>query len=179
MMIKTNFLATGTGLALLLSAAGAQADDHCADVPNIRLTAAQNHLWLNSNNKPVCVSPDADGMIDHTFVIKIMNPVEVSAGDVTVIHKGDDEDPAVTITGDNSQPANKVTIRIEGEADVDDIFDYLIDVDGIGVLDPRVRVVDSDTETSLQIAALEDFLDAWDLTPDALITLARTIKPED
>jgi len=160
---------------LLLSAVTAHAN--CANLPGVRLTAKQNHLSLNDNT-PICVTRKDDGTVDFTFKITIQSPVEVGSGDVRVRQKDGSNNPAVTITGSNESPSNKVTVHVTGEAELFDEFGYLIEVAGIGVLDPTVRVVDSNTQMMLQARSLEEIGDVWLLEPEELANLAHFIKTE-
>lgn len=155
---------------LLLSAFSAYAD--CANLPSMRLTAKQNHLSLN-DNMPICVTRADDGTINFTFKITIANPVQVTPGQVRVKQKDPNPQPQVEIMGDNASPTNKVTVHVQGAADLGDEFAFLIEVDGIGLLDPMVRVVDSNTQGMLQAMSLQEVADAWLLTPEDVSELTR------
>jgi hypothetical protein len=160
----------------LLSAVDAHAN--CANLPGMRLTAKENHLSLN-DNAPICVTRNDDGTIDFTFRITIANPVEVNSGEVTVRQKDTSPNPQVEIEGDNVSPTNRVTVRVQGEAELQDEFSYLIEVEGIGLLDPKVRVVDSNTQGMLQAYSLREVAEAWLLSPEAVSRLAlMTLKEE-
>lgn len=174
MMIKKTSICGIAGLILVLFTSGALAQGCNEHLPNMRLTAKQNHLSLNDNT-PVCVTREADGTINFWFKIKIAEPVQVVAGQVTVVQKDNSAQPQVEIKGDNLSPTNKVSIHVTGTADDGDEFQYYIKVAGIGVLDPTVRVVGGQQMQILQAKGLEDFLDTWNLPLQAVDELQKTI----
>mgnify|MGYP001815597439 CR=1 FL=1 len=171
---RSTTIATAT-ISVLLLTAGAEANHHCPDVASMRLTATENHLSLN-DNIPVCVTRNENGEIDATFRITIKNPVEVGNGDVTVIQKESAE--PLSITGGNEDETNKVKITVTGTPPEGfDEFAYKIYVKDIGMLDPKVRVVDNDTLTAHKADVLENTLDDNDISVDEAAEVLRTIKP--
>lgn len=170
MNMKTTSILVPAAAILLLSAVDAHAN--CANLPGMRLTAKQNHLSLN-DNAPICVTRNDDGTIDFNFRITIKNPVEVNAGAVRVKQKDQSNNPMVVISGTNESPSNKVTVNVTGAAQVGDDFAYLIEVDGIGTLDPTVRVVDNDDLWMIQATSLQEVADAWLLSPQEIAELSR------
>ena len=142
---------------IAMQSACAQPPD-CPPAGDLKLTVGQYQLNLNEK-KPICVT------VPGTFKIIIHNPpssgVTVGAGDATVKAKSSS---GLTIEGDNAAPVNKITVEVDGSADPGDVFEFLIKVEGIGVLDPKVRVVDNNMMMSLQSAAFYDALDTLGLT---------------
>lgn len=158
----TKNLATAVFSALLLLAmqsACAQTPE-CPPPNELRLTVGQYQLSLDEK-KPICVT------VPGTFKIKIFNPpnsgVEIGSGDVTVEAKSS---AGLSIEGSNDAPVNKITVEVGGSAEKGDEFGFLITVEGIGVLDPKVRVVDNDMMFMLKSEAFYDALDTLDLTLD-------------
>jgi len=157
-MIRNIALVT---LAIVTSCAcavtNAQAPD-CPPAGDLVLTVGQYQLNLNEK-KPVCVTVPGE------FKIRVHNPpgsgVSIGAGDITVEAK---YEGGPSITGSNDAPVNKITVKIGGSADPGDEFDFLIRVDGVGWLDPKVRVVGNTVSMALKSAAVYDLLDTLDLT---------------
>jgi hypothetical protein len=164
-------------LAVILMLSAVSAHANCANLPGLRLTAKENHLSLNDNT-PICVTLEDDGTIDFTFRITIANPVEVDSGDVVVRQKDSSPQPKVTIQGNNASPSNKVTVRVTGSAQLEDLFDFLIEVEGIGLLDPKVRVVNSQVQRSLQVDSFQEVASAWALEPREIDELADMVETE-
>jgi hypothetical protein len=148
------------GALSLLIGTNAHANHHCANLPGLKLTVKEYHLDLN-DNRPICVT------IPGEFSITIHNPpgsgVSVGSGDVTAGQKDVSGEPDVEISGDNSSPSNKLTIKIEGDAEDGDEFEFWIEVDGVGYLDPKVKVIDSDMQMRLQFNAVDEAMGAWNL----------------
>jgi hypothetical protein len=139
----------------------------CPPAANLILTIDQYHLSL-SDKQPICVS------LPGTISIKIHQPgnssVSIGAGDVTAAAK---ESTGLMIEGNNNAPINKLKINVSGTAQVGDEFAFLIDVKGVGVLDPKVRVVDNTQMMELQSVEFYDFLDTLGITLDD----ANKLKP--
>jgi len=154
---KTILLFLGTATLACAVSTSAQTPD-CPPLNNLKLTVDEYHLSLN-DKRPICVT------LPGTFKITIHQPgnatVAIGAGDVTVRAK---ESTGLTIDGSNDAPINKVTVNVDGDADADDIFAFWIEVEGVGTLDPRVRVIPSSQLLSLKSEAFYDTLDTLDLT---------------
>ena len=129
----------------------AQAPD-CPPSASLQLTIGEYHISLN-DNRPICVS------LPGTINITIKDPpgfgYEVDAGEVTAEAKFEGD---VTIVGNNNSPTNKLKIEVDGTADPNDVFAFWIKVEGVGELDPKVRVVDNDVIERLHSEALYDLL---------------------
>ena len=143
-----------------LFTACAHANHHCANLPGLKLTVKEYHLDLN-DNRPICVTVPGE------FKITIHNPpgsgVSVGSGEASVGQKDDSDEPDVVIFGDNTSPTNKISVYLQGDAKVDDEFEFWINVEGVGMLDPKVRVIDSDALMIQQYHAVDDAMDAFGL----------------
>jgi hypothetical protein len=166
----TNSHAIGTLLALAIAGFGsANAQGACAMMADIKLTVQKYHLDLN-DRQPICVTVPGE------FTIKIHNPlgsgVTVGSGDVVAEAK---PGTSITIDGDNASPINKLKIQVDGTADPDDEFEFWIRVEGVGELDPTVRVVDNQFFNALKSEALYDLLDTLNLT----LEQAQELRPPE
>ena len=171
-MIRKTILVSA---ALALSIATAHAQPDCAEMVQLKLTVDKYHLELN-DKRPICMT--VPGM----FKIKIKNvpnsSVTVGDGDVTVVQKDDPAEASVLINGingANGSPVNKVDVEIKLAPDKNvsygDEFEFLIHVEGVGTLDPRIKVVDNEGLRSLQWAEIEDTLDTLTLDVDDIYRL--------
>ena len=129
--------------ALIAYSGNASAD--CASLPGFKLTIKQYHIDLN-DRRPVCVE------VPGAFVIQIVNPMDgghtVQDNDVTVQQKVDPDEARVTIAGNSVLVNNKLMLVVtveegpqgpppaEGEE-----FEFWIKIKGVGMLDPRIRVI--------------------------------------
>ena len=130
----------------------------CPPLNNLKLNVDEYHLSLN-DKRPICITSPG------TFKITIQQPgnstVAIGPGDVTVMAK---EGSGLTIEGNNNAPVNKVTVNVSGNSNPGDIFAFWIHVDGVGTLDPKVRVIPSNQMLSLKSEAFYNALDTLDLT---------------
>jgi hypothetical protein len=160
MNIKVPLVIVAT--SLLACSATVTADPSCANLPGLKLTVKKYSIDLN-DNRPVCITVPGE------FKITINNPPggdhTVNGGDVTVRQKVEAEDATVLINGANESPVNKLTVEVklvEGKSfDEYDEFEFWIDVEGVGILDPRIKVVPGDELLMQQINAVEATLDSW------------------
>jgi len=140
---KSNlFTITLTLCALLASSETIAQSPGCAN-SSLRLKIDLYELWLN-DKKPICIA------VDTPFSIVVQNPPgadwDVKAGDVTIEDKRDDGKPnAYEISGNNSANEKFVLGIVTGTVIAGEEYAFWIHVKGVGTLDPRVRVVDSDT----------------------------------
>jgi hypothetical protein len=167
-MMNKKMMLLFLGSATLGCAASTNASPNdCAKMTTLRLTVDEYRLSLN-NKKPICVA------VPGTFKIVIRQPanstVTIGAGDVTVTAKAS---TGLTINGSNTAPVNKVTVTVDGDADIDDEFGFWINVNGVGKLDPKVRVVGSSTMLNLKSQEFYDTLDTLNLTLED----ANKLKP--
>ena len=140
------------------------------------LTLSDYHLVFNEK-KPICVT------VPGSFLIKIHNPpnsdFSVGKGDVTIEAKSSD---GLTIIGTNDDEVDKITVTVDGNLEMGkEVYDFLIRVDGLGILDPKVRVVDNDTMMSLKFEGFSESLDALDISPELaaeFIATQQETKPK-
>lgn len=168
-MTKNLTVAIFLALALIASQSACAQAPECPPPNELQLTVGQYQLNLNEK-KPICVT------VPGTFKIKIINPpnsdVNIGVGEVTVEAKSS---AGLSIEGSNDAPVNKVTVEVEGTAEKGDEFSFLIRVEGVGVLDPKVRVVDNDT---MMLLTSEAFYDALDTLGLSLEEANKLIPPE-
>ena len=133
---------------------------HVAPPAELKLTVGDYHLDLNEK-KPIPVT------LPGTFKIKILtlgnSGVTINSGGVTVEAKSSG---GLTIEGDNSADVHKIAVTVNGVPDPegDGIYDFWIHVEGVGTLDPKVRVVGDETMSSLQADAVYDLLDTLNIS---------------
>ena len=142
----------------------------CPPLTGVHITAKENHLSLN-DNAPICVPLGNDGTVDYTFQIKVVPQAEQQFA-VSVKQK---ESATVTIEGNNADDPTKVSVRVQGPAEIDDEFGYIIHAEGIGELDPKVRVIPSNQFMVHQGGVLQDFLDTYGLTTEDVPGLLATV----
>ena len=119
-------------LTIGLVASPLKADPPDCAGPGVILKVMKYHLSLD-DVRPICVAPG------DTFTIMIINPSgSVQRGHVTVTEK---ENAGLPIRGSNEQTVNKLRVEVSPEAQVDAWYQFLIDVEGVGVLDPTVKVI--------------------------------------
>ena len=175
-MIRRILLASAV-LVLSIFAAPAHADPNCAKLTQMTLTVEKYHLDLN-DSRPVCIT------VPGAFKINIKNlpntGVTVGAGDVTVVQKNDPAEASVIIEGVNGadgSPVNKVAVEVRPVAgknvETDDEFEFWIHVEGVGKLDPRIKVVGNEFLQSLQWAEIDDTLDTLDLELEDVFRLQQ------
>ena len=157
--------------ALLLGCTGlASTAVACPPLTAMLITAKENHLSLN-DNAPVCVPLNEDGTVDYTFQLKVVPQANPPVA-VSVEQKGS---ATVTIEGNNADDPAKVSVHVHGPAALGDEFSYIIYAEGIGMLDPKVRVIPSDQNMTHQAGVLQDYLETYGLTTEDVPGLLRTI----
>lgn len=147
----------------------------CAD-SSLRLKVDLYELSLN-DKKPICVT------VDVPFMIIIQNPPgadwDVEAGDVTLMDKRENgKANQYEISGNNSANKNYVLGILTGAVTPGADYEFWINVKNVGTLDPRVRVVDSDTIRRMRYeAALELLINELRMTAEELSGLLRDFTP--
>lgn len=169
---------TSTAIAIsilgLSLAAGAQANHHCANAASMKFKAQENHISLDET-KPLCVSVDENNQVDATFVIQIVGNPNFDPGIISVMEKNPES--GVTIRREGTDP-NILEIHVQGTPPAgEEWFDYWIEADKVGKLDPKVRVVGSPELQSHQADVLKETLDANGISVEEATSLLRTIKP--
>lgn len=160
-MIKNIALVT---VAIITACACASTNAQPPDCPpkgQSILTIGQYHLDFNEK-KPICVT------VPGSFTITIHNnqnpSVPISEGSVTIAAKSSD---GLVIDGKNGVDINKIEVELSGDLEPGiDVYDFWIRVDGLGVLDPKVRVVDNDTMMLLKSEAFSSSLESLDISPE-------------
>ena len=160
--------------SLLFTASAALASSHqCAKLKHMKLKIDEYHLELDSR-KPICTK------VPNTFIINIHNPLNsdhvIEKGDVTVTQK---EGSTLTITGSNDDERLELKIHVSGTLNVGPDAKFLIKVEDVGLLDPKVRVVDNNAMLEQLAHDLEELLDILGLTwEDASQVAIRQLEME-
>jgi hypothetical protein len=142
--MKKNVVVILTGALILTAASTVSANDHCvAAVPLPQLWVDTGRLEFkdfNNTHKPICVH--AGG----TFQIWVRQPGnpdhEVEIDDIEVTPKDSD---GPDISGSNDEAWNIVTVTVESTAVLGETYGYFIKVKGVGILDPRVQIIETDS----------------------------------
>lgn len=146
-------------VAMLINVETATAEDEeCATMTSLRLIVDDYHLRLNSK-KPICVT--SPGTVRIRVRPRLLSGYVIPPNSVRVEQK---EGSPLTIEGNNADDAGKIKVSIGHGGTKNTNFDFLITVDGIGVLDPKVRVVGEQFLELHKKSELLDTLDALDLT---------------
>lgn len=142
--------------------------------PNALILRVGKYEMDLQDKRPICVT------VPGTFAIKIVNPagsgISIDPGDVTVKEK---QGINVTIEGSNSGTTNKLDVVISGTADIDDEFDFLIAVEGVGILDPKVRVVDGNILRQFQHAEIDALIDDLGIDWETAVELNNAFGDTD
>ena len=141
------------GAGFLVSPVSAIAQDNCAPTqpkPKVVIDydslEYSNHMGAGSppehRYRAACVAPNT------TFEIKLQDKspgdVLVTAGSVRAEQVADGPDN-VTVTGNNLNETDRLAVTVEVDGDLPaDPVKYVIIVDGVGELDPKVRIVGSE-----------------------------------
>lgn len=161
--------------SLLFTASTALASSHqCAKLKHMKLVIDEYHLELDSK-KPICTK------VPNSFIVKIHNPLNsdhvIEKGDVSVMQK---EGSPLTITGGNDDERLELKIEVSGNSNAGVDAQFLIEVEDVGVLDPKVRVVDTDALLEQLKHDLEELLDTLGLTwENAAEVATRQIAMEE
>ena len=169
-IIRHSLVAT----AILIAVPAAQASSHqCADLKNMKLGIDEYYLELDSR-KPICTK------VPGTIKVRIKNPPNsdhvIAKGDVVTQKPGS----PLTITGNNSADRLELVISVTGDASADEEAKFFITVKDVGVLDPKVRVVDTDVLLRLLTHAIDEALDLLGLEwEDAERAVAMQLESTD
>lgn len=139
----------------------------CADLSKSKLEIDEYHLVLNVK-KPFCTR--VPGTVRLPIENKPNADHQIQAGDVTVAQKANSP---LTITGSNSANRLELIISVTGVANVNEEADFLITVKDVGMLDPKVRVIDTDALLRLLAQAIREALDTLGLNWD---DVARVVE---
>jgi len=172
-------LKNGTVLAVVATFAlwgGAHADDHndCADLNSLELKVKDNHLALKDKTDedfPACIALGGK----FTIKVKATGGVTIEKDDVTA---NEVAGAPLTISGDNAVDEKLLVIHVTGDSAPSGLIKYEIHVDGIGMLDPRVRVVDVEELQRIQLGVLKETIENWDIGTDVLEEAIRWSEKE-
>lgn len=162
-------------LALAIGLFGAMANagaENCRPAIENMLVVQKYHLAL-TKKEPICTK------VPGQFTIVINNPpgsgVEVEAGHVSADSKSSS---GPTITGSNSADKNYLVVTVSGAAALNQILHFNINVEGVGLLDPTVRVVPSFDYGIMQMQAVDEFLYVLGLSVDEYLKLKSEVQAE-
>ena len=176
--MKNRIIAASTIAAALMLASPATAEHHCAHLPDLMLIVKRNELRLN-DNRPVCVT------VPGKFVIKIHNPPgsghDVGPGDATARGKldGTEPPPSATMAGNNSDNEALLAVDVSGSANIGDEFKFWISVEGVGTLDPTVRVIGNQERDILTYQWAVESLEVLSLDRELIEQILRPLLPQD
>jgi hypothetical protein len=101
------------------------------------LTVKTYHLDLNEK-----IPVNVQLPLPANFKIKINDPENlVTLNSVWVEEKDLSYNPVVSIKGANDSITNELTVTVSGTAQEDQVFEYFIVVDGVGLLDPKIKII--------------------------------------
>jgi hypothetical protein len=143
--MRTRIFLALAATALVAYSGTAAADPTCANRADLKLTVKKYHIDLN-DKRPVCVE------VGEEFEIQIVNPHDgghdVEQGHVTVQQKTDEKKAVMIIDGKNDSAIKRMTVSVnlasgmtEKDYKVGDEFSFWIRIEGVGTLDPRIRVI--------------------------------------
>lgn len=107
---------------------------HGCDRQNLNLLLDVNKMQLVPKRKK-CVNVDTEYKMKITV---LGNDLQISAGDVTM--KPKPGNPA-WLSGTNSSDQKELKFTVDSGAELNMDHSYIIKVDGVGILDPIVKVV--------------------------------------
>ncbi len=146
---------------ILFLAMPALANSHkCAELSKSKLEVDEYHLVLNVK-KPFCTR--VPGTVRLPIENKPNADHQIQPGDVTVTQKANSP---LTISGDNSANRLELIIKVTGVAKVNEEAGFLIAVKDVGVLDPKVRVIDTNALLQLLSQTISEALDTLGLNWD-------------
>jgi hypothetical protein len=123
-------------VALSMLATPGHAQENCA--PSTTLTLLVSNYQLNLIDKaPVCIKPS-----EPKFLIRVVVAGNVEGMDEVKVNWKKSQEPGATkIKGIYDSAGKMLFVFIEGELNVDEVFEYLIEVEGVGILDPKIRII--------------------------------------
>jgi hypothetical protein len=108
----------------------------CSPSTTLTLVVSQYHLDL-IDKAPVCLRRKSP-----VFTIRVVVAGNVEEiGDVTVGQKQPASPRPVTIEGNYDSTNGTLLVFVQGDLEVDDVFKYFIRVEGVGLIDPRIRII--------------------------------------
>ncbi len=172
-MIKITALVTVAIITVCACASSNAEPPKCPKVGQSKLFVGQYHMVFNEK-KPICVTAPGVFMIE---IKSVMNSgVTVPSGAATVKDK-DCED--LSIVGNNSLDPDIIAVVVTGNALVEYQCEFLIAVAGLGVLDPKVRVVGDNMMLMLQSEAFSDSLKLSGTSTDQAFEFLSELKKSE
>jgi len=132
----------------------------CPPLNGLKLIVRKYELNF-TEKRPICVT--SPGAFKIGIVIPPGSGITLQPGDASVKQK---DSCNLTICGDNSEDVHKIAVTVSGVPDPegDGLCDFLINVKGVGELDPKVRVVGDEIMSRLWADAVYDLLDTLDIS---------------
>jgi hypothetical protein len=174
MNLKRGIVLPVMALFMLLGNAYASNHEECADLDSMELKVKKSHLVLkdkSDEDRPACIVPGGSFAIQ----VKTSGGADVEAGDVTANAPGGS---SLNISGSNSDDADWLVINVTGTGNPNDEVKYEIHVEGVGMLDPRVRVIDVEERRRIQLGVLEETIANWDIGVEVLEEAIRRLQQE-
>lgn len=144
----------------------------------LTLHIGKYEIRMTPKSKPVCVERDAAGNIDATIEmdIKIGSDITIGLDAVTINEK---PGGTVTIRGVNDTLVDHVEIDVDGTGNEGQVFSFDVRVEGLGYLDPRIRIVDDSDSLLILGRAIREAIDTGKLLSDPTMTddeMARQLQ---
>ena len=135
------------GCAATAPPAYAQASTKDCEAEKLRLRIGPRRMRLLPAKGPKCLPVASPASINTTFDIEIQPKPDQNVvfpdGSVRVMNSPDSAlKPAGSLTFSGANVGNMITVTVTGSAAFDDTDYFDIIADGIGTLDPRIRVVE-------------------------------------
>ena len=172
-MIKITALVTVAIITVCACVSSNAQPTECPMVGQSKLFVGQYHLVFNEK-KPICVTSPGVFMIEIKSVGN--SGVTVPQGAATVEDK-DCED--LSIVGDNSLDSDIIAVVVNGNALVEYECEFLIAVTGLGVLDPKVRVVGDNMMQMLLSEAFSNTLKLTGTSTDQAFEILSELKKSE
>lgn len=84
----------------------------------------------------------------------------------------------LNISGDNSEKRRFIEVTVDGTGSFGDEAEFEINIDGLGMLDPKVRVVDNDAMLDLLYSAIDDAVNILGLDWDDVAVVLEMRRTE-
>ena len=174
MRLKRDTVLAGVMSFMLWNCANAADHDDCADLDSLELKVRPGQLVLKDKSDedfPACMVPGSTFSIE----VKASGGADVGVGDVTANEVGGSP---LAISGNNEGDKDWLVINVTSNATPGTIVKYEIHVEGIGMLDPRVRVVDVEEQERIQLGVLEETIRNWGIEAAVLEEALRRLQAE-
>jgi hypothetical protein len=137
-MKKKIYLAV-VAVALSVLATPVYAQRDCADSTTVTLLVSKYQLNL-IDKAPVCIT-----VARPVFAIRVVVAGNVQEmGKVKVSQKKSQVPRPITIDGDYDSASKLLLVSLSGTLNEGEVFEYFIEVEGVGSLDPKIRIIPVD-----------------------------------